>query len=131
LPKQDFTGARDFVERTRAKDEPVAAAGLAGMAYEIYFAPHWANVQDPAELESVRAASQRSWMVYTLPIHLRDYHPEIWDVIESDYEVVRVFPGTLGDGAVTVCRERIDTEQSETATARQRNNAQESTRSKP
>ncbi|MCH8806866.1 MAG: glycosyltransferase family 39 protein [Planctomycetes bacterium] len=132
LPKQDFIGAREFVERTRTKDEPVAAAGLAGMAYEMYFASHWANVQEPAQLERVRAASQRTWMVYTLPIHLRNYHRAIWDVIERDFEVVRVFPGTLGDGAVTVCRERtVDPTQSEAAAVRPADHSQETARPRP
>ena len=41
LPKQDFAGARDFVEHARGAAEPVVAVGLAGRAYHEYFAPKW------------------------------------------------------------------------------------------
>ena len=34
------------------------------------------------------------------------WFPDIWNLIQHEYEVVRVFPGTLGDGQVVVCRRR-------------------------
>jgi hypothetical protein len=106
LPKQDFTGARDFVERERSAGDPVVAVGLAGRAYHDYFAPGWAAPQSESELDAARKSASSTWLVYTLPIELKAYHPEIWKVVERDFEVVRVFYGTLGGGEVYVCRER-------------------------
>jgi hypothetical protein len=48
----------------------------------------------------------RDGRVYTLPCYLSAAEPELFRVVESDYELVRAFPGTLGDGAVIVRRSR-------------------------
>jgi uncharacterized membrane protein len=106
LPKQNFTGARDYVEQRREPGDGVIAVGLAGIAYERYFAPHWSPVQTLAELEKLRNIHANLWLVYTLPIEVRAYHPEIWTSIEKDFKSVKVFPGTLGGGEVIVCRNR-------------------------
>ncbi len=106
-PKQDFTGARDFVERSRAANEPVATVGLAAIAYTQYYAPHWTGIENAEELESLGRAGPAPWLVYTLPIEVRVYRPDIWRVIERDYALVMIFPGTLQEGAeVYVCRKR-------------------------
>jgi len=108
LPKQDFTGARDYVERYRTPHDAVVATGLAGVAYGRYFAPHWLVAQTLEELAAVRQNSAKLWLVYTLPIEVKAYHPDIWQVIQKDFEVVKVFPGTLGGGEVFVCQLRSE-----------------------
>ncbi len=106
LPKQDFTGARDYIEQRRAPGAAVVAVGLAGMDYGRYFAPHWSAPETKTELEAIRQAHKAVWLVYTLPIEVKAYRPEIWSIIERDFEIVKVFPGTLGGGEVYVCMNR-------------------------
>lgn len=106
LPKQDFTGARNWLERSRASDDKVVAVGLAGVAYGRYFAPQWSVAQSRAELDSITRGHSNVWLVYTLPIQMKAYRPEIWDAIQRDFKTVEVFPGTLGGGGVYVCRQR-------------------------
>lgn len=106
LPKQDFTGARGYVERSREPDDAVVAVGLAGVMYSRYFAPHWSVAQTPQALDAIHRARRRVWLVYTLPIQLKASLPGIWEIVEREFEVVAVFPGTLGGGEVRVCRER-------------------------
>jgi hypothetical protein len=106
LPKQDFTGARDYVASARRDEDAVVAVGLAGVAYSRYFAPRWQNVESAAELEAALRFHPHVWLVYTLPVELKAYHPAVWDVVDREFEVVKVFAGTLGGGDVTVCRER-------------------------
>lgn len=48
------------------------------------------------------------WLVYTIPLELQQFHPALWNLIKTDFEVIKVFPGTLGGGQITVCRERSD-----------------------
>jgi hypothetical protein len=104
LPKQDFTGAKSYVEQNRRSDELAVAVGLAGIAYEKYFAPNWPVVRSHGELNALGESHLTVWLIYTLPIHLKAYHPEIWELINNDFKIVKVFPGTLGGGEVYVCR---------------------------
>jgi len=107
LPKQDFAGAREFVERERGAGETVVAVGLAGMVYATYFAPEWVYAEELDDLtESRRLSSEPLWLVYTIPIEVKTFHPEIWQAIEDHFDVVKVFYGSLGGGEVYVCRER-------------------------
>ncbi len=110
-PRQDFSGARDFIERERRTEDGVIGVGLAGVAYDRYFAPpdrypNWTVAQDGDALRAARARFERSWLVYTIPTEVIGYRPGVWEQIQSDFENVRSFPGTLGDGAVHVCREK-------------------------
>jgi hypothetical protein len=118
LPKQDFTGARDFVERVRGADDGVVAVGLAGVAYHRYFAPHWLLADTSAQLEEIRHSHANVWLVYTIPVQLKAYQPDIWQTVDRDFETVKVFPGTLGGGEVLVCREKARTELSTTPSSR-------------
>ncbi len=106
LPKQDFTGARAYVERELRSGDAVAVAGLAQHAYSRYYAPSWKIVSTPDELAALRANAGRTFLVYTLPIELRAAHAELWKKIQADFQTERVFWGTLGGGEVYVCRDR-------------------------
>lgn len=106
LPKQDFGGARDFVEHNRNSEDAVVAVGLAGIAYSRYFAPQWASAQTQVELDAATQGHSQVWLIYTIPIEVKAYRPEIWQAIEKDFSVLKIFPGTLGGGEVFVCRER-------------------------
>jgi hypothetical protein len=106
LPKQDFSSARRFVDQERQPGDGAIAVGLAGLAYHRYYAPDWPLVGTRADLEAIQRQHQNVWLVYTLPVHVKAWLPDIWDLIEREYEPVRVFPGTLGGGDVTVCRWR-------------------------
>jgi mannosyltransferase len=105
FPKQDYSGARDFVERQRGPNDAVVAVGLAGVAYRSYFAPSWSVAQTDAELEVVKRGKSNVWLIYTLPVEVKAYRKEVWQRIQSDFTVVKVFPGTLGGGEIIVCRQ--------------------------
>jgi 4-amino-4-deoxy-L-arabinose transferase-like glycosyltransferase len=110
LPKQDFTGARDFVENHRRQGDAVVSVGLAGGAYRRYFAQHWLVAETEAELAAIQNEHEMVWLVYTIPIQVKAYCPDIWDEVERGYQVVKVFPGTLGGGEVYVCQKRQSTD---------------------
>src|SRR5262249_54435225 len=106
LPKQDFTGARNWVEKSRSPGDAIVAVGLAGIAYGRYFAPDWFVAQSRTELDGIRSERPNVWLVYTLPPELKAYRTEMWNTIQRDFETVEIFPGTLGGGGVYVCRQR-------------------------
>src|SRR5204863_2636238 len=105
LPKQDFTGARAYVESEFRAGDAIAVAGLAQHAYARYYAPSWKVVSTPEELAALRANASRTFLVYTLPIEMRAAHAELWHTIEADFQTERIFRGTLGGGEVYVCRD--------------------------
>jgi hypothetical protein len=106
LPKQDFTGARAYVESEFRAGDEIAVAGLAQHAYVRYYAPSWKVVSTPQELAALRANASRTFLIYTLPIELRAAHAELWNTIQADFQTDRIFRGTLGGGEVYVCRDR-------------------------
>jgi len=110
FPKQDFTGARDYVENNRRQGDAVVSVGLAGGVYRRYLAQHWAVVETESELAAIQNEHETVWLVYTIPIQVKAYCPDIWDEVERDYQVVKVFPGTLGGGEVYVCQKRASTD---------------------
>jgi hypothetical protein len=106
VPKQDYAGARDLVESLRTPGDVVVTAGLASLPYERYYAPEWRVVEDLAELEAIRRYSERAWLVYSFPTYMRAVHSGILERVQAEFDVVRVFPGSLGDGDIYVCRSR-------------------------
>jgi len=104
-PKQDYSGARDYVERQRGPNDVVVAVGLAGVAYRSYFAPTWSVAQTEAELDALRQGRKNVWLIYTLPVEVKAYRQDVWQIIQSDFAIVKVFPGTLGGGEIVVCRQ--------------------------
>jgi len=103
-PKQDFEGALKFVEASRAPGDSVVTVGLATMPYQRFYKANWGSVESVESLEAVRSRGRRTWLVYTLPPHLDAVYPDLMLRIRNEFQVVRIFPGTLSGGAVIVCR---------------------------
>jgi hypothetical protein len=104
LPKQDYRGARDFVRAEQEAGDRVVALDVAGEVYGRYYAPDWVHAKDGAALDAARAAEGRTWVVYTLPRYLAATQPALMQQLEREYELVREFPGTVGDGVLVVRR---------------------------
>jgi hypothetical protein len=104
LPKQDFTGAHDFVLRQQRPGDRVVGIDLAGRAYRSYYAPGMPVAHTLEELEALSATEGRTWILYTLGGFIASTRPALWDAIQTRYEEVRAFPGTVGDGAIVVRR---------------------------
>jgi hypothetical protein len=106
LPKQSFAAAKNFVEVNASPGDAVVAVNLAGVVYGRYLTPFWPVVTKLQELQPLQESNERLWLVYTLPIEIKAFQPELWRTIERDFKVVRVFPGTLNGGEVFVCQKR-------------------------
>ena len=103
-PKQDFEGAIVYVENHRGPKDIVVTAGLAKFPYKKFFQTDWVVAEDLKTLNGIRSHANRTWLVVTMPIHLEAYHPGIARVSESEFELVKKFPGTLGNGTVYIYR---------------------------
>jgi mannosyltransferase len=107
LPKQDYTGARDYVTAERRSGDTVVAVGLARYAYGDLYAPDWQTAETFEEFDRIRRTSAETWVVYTMPVHMEAYHPEILAALRADFDLMRAFPGTLNGGTVFVYRSRM------------------------
>jgi len=106
LPKQDFPGARDFVESMRSEGDSIASLGLASLPFETYYAPHWDTVETQEELDALNRRPGATWLVYSFPKHTRAKYPEVVAYLESQFERVKTFAGTLNEGEIIVYRSR-------------------------
>jgi 4-amino-4-deoxy-L-arabinose transferase-like glycosyltransferase len=106
-PKQDYRGALRHVMAVKAPDDEVAAVGLAAVTYRYYYGtPSLRFPQTPDELRALRAGGRRVWVLLTLPRDMRLRFPDLTRLIETDFEPVARFRGTLGDGDVYLVRSR-------------------------
>jgi mannosyltransferase len=103
LPKQDFTGAMAFVERERQPDEAVVTLGQVTTVYQTYYARKWPLIDSRRQLDALLSSPRRTWLIYAMPIAIRASDPDIWQVVQTNFTIVRVFPGTLSGGELVVC----------------------------
>jgi hypothetical protein len=104
-PKQDFEGAMRYVQSSLAPGDRVITTGLPADPYRMLYRLSWPNVSSRAELDSMRAAGARTWVVWTFPRYLAQNAPEIDAVLRAECpaRTRRTFRGTVGGGDVMVC----------------------------
>jgi hypothetical protein len=91
-----------FVEAQRRPGDSVLMAGLIAYPYQNLYKPSWQKVTSLEELNTVRAASNRTIVVYTLEPVLLSMEPEIAASVKRDFRLLHKFPGTLENGTVYV-----------------------------
>jgi hypothetical protein len=103
-PKQDYEGAIQFVDAESKNGELVVTAGAAAVPLLQYYGKPWENVESAEQLQEICRRGRAVWIVYTFPRYLADWRSPVMEIIRNRFTVMRVFPGTLGDGAVFVAR---------------------------
>ena len=104
LPKQNLTGARDFVRAQAAPSDAIVGVDLTGEDYQAYYAPEFALALAQPELEAHAArGTGRTWVIYSFGGYIEARDPSFWQTIAS-FEEVAAFPGTLGGGTIIVRR---------------------------
>lgn len=100
-PKQDFTGARDFLRDYAKPGDSIAAIGLAGYAYKHYYAPEFTVVETGAELKKLRERTKgHTWVVIAFPNQTLNARPDVKAELAAHYTDMDTFKGTLGDGEI-------------------------------
>lgn len=105
-PKQDYLGAMRFVEDQRRPYEQIVTVGIVTMPYQQYYGRSWPLLETRAQLDATLSRDHATWLIYTMPISIRANYPEIWEAIQTEFKVVRVFPGTLAGGEIYVCKSK-------------------------
>ena len=101
-PKQDFEGARAFVEARHGPNDGIAGVDQTGYVYTRYYRRPWPNLASAAELRALEAAHPRTWVLVTLPGRVALVQPALWEHLRRDYRMAATFPGTAGGADVYV-----------------------------
>ena len=103
-PRQDYTGAADWV-RAQARDgDAIVALDLAADAYGRYYAPEFGLADTLDQLRAASSPAGHTYVVYTFGAYIEAREPDLWHVLETEYEEVNAFLGSLGGGAIVVRR---------------------------
>ena len=103
-PKQDFLAALKFIDANKKPGDTIAMVGLVAFDYRNLYARDWQEVETLDELNSIRSHSKHTWLLYSFPTHVAAVYPEIMREIKKDFQIVKKFPGTIGDGSIFVSR---------------------------
>ena len=103
-PKQDFEGALRFIEEVKSADDAVVTLGGTIFPYARLYKTDWESTRSLEMLNMIRSNVRRTWLLYTMPVHLEAKSPEIMRVVNREFEIVKEFYGTLGGGSIFVCR---------------------------
>jgi uncharacterized membrane protein len=101
-PKQDFTGALDYINGHATGEDVVVTAGVAATIYKQFYNVEWPVTETVEDLVDASTDSRRTWFLYTMPLHMMSAYPELWARLEGEFNIMRSFYGTLGDGTVFV-----------------------------
>jgi mannosyltransferase len=104
LPKQDYLGARRFVDAERQPGDAVVTVGLATFPYRRLYHAGWEEAGSVDALNAIRARAKRTWIVYTIPLQLQGEHPQLMRAIRHGFVPIKEFGGTLNGGTIYVCR---------------------------
>ena len=105
-PKQQFRAAYEFVEQQRRPGDLVVALDAAAEVYQLRgWTSNWRFTNNLAMLDEAERSAGRTWVVFTLPVRIRAVTPELFQHLTAPrYEVVRIFPATVGGGDIHILR---------------------------
>jgi hypothetical protein len=103
-PKQDFESAIQFVDAERQNGDPVVTAGATTFPILEYYAEPWESVDSAEQLQAICSRGRPVWVVTTFPRYLESWRPSLAAMIQEKFEIIRVFPGTVGGGDIYVAK---------------------------
>lgn len=107
MPKQDYVGAlRGIRELAHPEDRVVAASAaprtVSGRLVWEYYDSNLQVVDGMEDLLQVEAAGRRVWVVTTLERVMSGRAPKLLTHLHRQYRLIRVLPGSVGDGAMRI-----------------------------
>ncbi len=102
-PKQDYAGAMHYVLAQRVAGDSVVSIGVPADPYRTLYGQVWPNVKTAEQLDSIRASTKRTWVLYTFPRYVEGQDPAMWATLRDECASPRVFRGTVGGGDVVAC----------------------------
>lgn len=103
-PKQNMAGAFDFVENIRSPGERVYSVGQGSAVFRGYFQADWGEIQTDTAYRAARDTPGPMLLAVAFPARSLRVIPTLDRDTEDTLELVKRFPGTLGDGAILIFR---------------------------
>jgi hypothetical protein len=101
-PKQDFQGAYHFLISQVVEGDSVVSLDLAAFVFDEFYATDWRMIESNAQLEDVRQRSNRTWVVFTFKPVSESLHPELLARIQDEFQLLKTFEGTVGEGTIYI-----------------------------
>jgi hypothetical protein len=101
-PKQDYLGARAFVEKSRGVGDAIVTIDMTELPFRQYQRLDWPVVTNARELAAIESAHGRTWVLVTFPLRLAAVQPELWNYIQRHYAKAAIFDGTVAGGEIFV-----------------------------
>lgn len=113
VPKQPYRASIRYLQSLRSPGDPAIVIDIAEKGYRFYAPRTGLNdelfyVRSLEALDSALAfrTGRQSFLVTTFHRALRLRYPDLFDRIRADWQPARVFPATVGDGAITIWESR-------------------------
>lgn len=103
-PKQDFAGAKAWIEANTTASDTVVTVSMATFVYESYHRTGWRSATTVKELETAIAGADSAYIVTTMPGYLTSRQPDIAAWLDTHANEVATFPGTVGGGHLTILK---------------------------
>ncbi len=103
VPKQDYRGARIYVQDHRAMSDVIVAVGTAGEGYRLYW-PEATITNNVSQLEALMNGGHRVWVLYSFEDDMLRRRPRLLSMIRTRFEELKNFPATVPGGNLHVCR---------------------------
>ncbi len=114
VPKQSYRASLQYIVAVRQPGEPIIAASLSAHGCRFYGdrfglkeGRDWFPVHSVESLDSILSMKHghSSIVVTTFTRALRISRPDLWQRISKGWTLDRTFPGTIGDGEISVWKE--------------------------
>jgi hypothetical protein len=106
LPKQNLPGPIALLAAEGANAASVGVLGWAHVPYLDYYKTGWRQIIAPKDLESLSPTGGSVFVVTAFPERTSRANADVWSVLEKDFDVVKFYPGSLGDGGIFVFRSK-------------------------
>ena len=101
-PKQNLIGAFEYVQSISTPDQQVYSVGQASKVYDAYFNTGWIPVMTDDQYLAAAETPGEHLFVVAFPARSFRVIPSMDGDIGKRIELIKRFPGTLGDGAVLI-----------------------------
>lgn len=102
-PKQNIPGPQALIAQEAAAGDKIHAVGWVANVYTEHLKTGWSNIKTGEDLNSALTSGDTHWLVVGFPARSFRAVDGLEDAVES-FELIKRFPGTLGDGAMLVYR---------------------------